>query len=333
MLLFTAKKLLPKPLKKKLTFHLSPFFARKRIRQWNGLPDIVLIENTNHCNAKCIMCPHVNMKREKGIMSSGLYNHIIDECVTFGIERIQVTGTGEPLLDQSIFDKIRYAKNAGIKEINIFSNGSLLDKQKQEELLTSGVDVIYISIDGFTKEVYEKIRIGLPFEKVKDNVLGLLHTRKSKALRPPYVVIAGLGLTDEILLTVKSDFYEEVKELSDRVTITELNNTHSWAGSIESQNCRPFAKRNQPCRRLWASLSVLWDGQVSLCCIDYEGKINLGNITKQSIKDLYNNPIFKKLRNHHVNKEFNKIPLCKDCEERPSWVNKRSERILDILKH
>ncbi|HHT9113504.1 MAG TPA: radical SAM/SPASM domain-containing protein [Candidatus Wunengus sp. YC65] len=306
-----------------------PFFVMKRIREWKGIPDVVLIENTNHCNAKCIMCPHSKMKRNKGTMSLELYKHIIDACIVLGIQRIQITGVGETLLDPLLFERIRYAKKAGIQEVNIFSNASLLTPQKQEMLLTSGVDLVFLSVDGFDPKSYEDIRRGLSFEDVKGNVLSLLRKKEAGGNKKPFIVIGGLRVKNNMSAYLKSDFYKEVSKLSDSVWIGEEENMHDWSGNVGEIRFSRAPWYNQPCRRLWNTLSILWDGKVSLCCIDYEGTVNLGNIEKQSILEIWNSREIKELRNCHLNANFEKIDLCKNCFERPSWIPKRIERILD----
>ena len=44
------------------------------------LPDIVQIESTNICNAKCVFCPRDEMHRDEGIMDMALFRKIADEC-------------------------------------------------------------------------------------------------------------------------------------------------------------------------------------------------------------------------------------------------------------
>ena len=43
------------------------------------LPDIVQIESTNLCNAKCVFCPRDEMHRRQGVMDFDLFTKIVDE--------------------------------------------------------------------------------------------------------------------------------------------------------------------------------------------------------------------------------------------------------------
>src|ERR687893_1402087 len=90
------------------------------------LPEIVQIESTNICNAKCVFCPRDEMHRKQGIMSFDLFKKVVDECVELGITHVRVHNYGEPFVDRKLVEKVRYAKERGIKEVGMISNGSLI---------------------------------------------------------------------------------------------------------------------------------------------------------------------------------------------------------------
>ena len=71
------------------------------------LPEIVQIESTNICNAKCVFCPRDEMERRQGIMDMALYKKIVDECAELGIEHVRMHNYGEPFVDRQLVDKVR----------------------------------------------------------------------------------------------------------------------------------------------------------------------------------------------------------------------------------
>src|ERR1700750_2483405 len=91
-----------------------------------ALPEIVQIESTNICNAKCVFCPRDDMHRKQGVMSLDLFRKIVDECAALGITHVRVHNYGEPFLDRHLTEKVRYAKSKGIREVGMISNGSLI---------------------------------------------------------------------------------------------------------------------------------------------------------------------------------------------------------------
>src|SRR5919199_4591880 len=59
------------------------------------LPEIVQIESTNICNAKCVFCPRDDMHRRQGVMSFDLFRKIVDECAELGISHVRMHNYGE----------------------------------------------------------------------------------------------------------------------------------------------------------------------------------------------------------------------------------------------
>src|SRR5215204_6798051 len=102
------------------------------------LPEIVQIESTNICNAKCVFCPRDEMHRRQGIMSLDLFRKIVDECVELGITHVRVHNYGEPFVDRKLVEKVRYAKQKGIKEVGMISNGSLITEQVAKGMIDAG---------------------------------------------------------------------------------------------------------------------------------------------------------------------------------------------------
>ena len=117
----------------------------------------VIVEVGNHCNLNCTTCINDKLTRKKGFMDIFLYKKIIDEIADNNVYcRVWLDFYGEPLLVKyKLYYMIDYAKKKGLKNININTNGTLINKEMAEMLLDSGIDLISIDVDGFAKEMYE----------------------------------------------------------------------------------------------------------------------------------------------------------------------------------
>src|SRR4051812_29175145 len=138
------------------------------------LPDIVQIESTNLCNAKCVFCPRDEMHRGQGVMDFDLFRKVVDECAALGISHVRVHNYGEPFLDKQLVEKVRYAKSKGIKEVGMISNGSLITEEVARGMVEAGLDAINISVDAAGKEVFEATRLNLDYDEVIGNVRNLV---------------------------------------------------------------------------------------------------------------------------------------------------------------
>ena len=60
------------------------------------------------------------------------------------------------------------------------------------------------------------------------------------------------------------------------------------------------------------SFAILWNGETTYCCSDYEGSLELGNVSKRSIEDVYFGDKASHIREMA---ERGKIvhPICQSC--------------------
>ena len=68
------------------------------------LPEIVQIESTNICNAKCVFCPRDDMERKQGVMDMALFRKVADECAALGITHVRMHNYGEAFVDRCIVE-------------------------------------------------------------------------------------------------------------------------------------------------------------------------------------------------------------------------------------
>jgi radical SAM protein with 4Fe4S-binding SPASM domain len=277
------------------------------------LPEIVQIESTNICNAKCVFCPRDDMHRKQGIMSFELFAKIVDECAQLGITHVRVHNYGEPFVDRKLVDKVRYAKAKGIREVGMISNGSLITEAVARGMVEAGLDAINISVDAAGREVFESTRIGLKYDKVIGNIERLVKIRAESGKRRPKLILSFVRQNNS---ADEQAFIEHWRKVADKIHITDL---HNWGGTLHQQS-----DVNYPCYRPWLTFTVLWDGRVSLCCADFDGQTVLGDLNTSSIQDIWNNEAYRQVRREHL--ESGGPDVCRSCDlprkDSPLWVTK-----------
>src|SRR5262245_57850993 len=132
------------------------------------LPIKLDVENVSRCNFACTMCVVASWPKGKRAddMSVAQFLDLLDE--QYGLLEIKLNGLGEALLaGEQFFSMIRAARSRRIW-VRVTTNGSLLHlRENYRKLIASGVNEIDISIDGADAATFEKIRVGLNFERVK----------------------------------------------------------------------------------------------------------------------------------------------------------------------
>ena len=277
------------------------------------VPEIVQIESTNMCNAKCVFCPRDEMHREEGIMSMALYRKVVDECAELGITHVRMHNYGEAFLDRDLVEKIRYAKAKGIKEVGLISNGSLITERVARGLVEAGLDAINISVDASGREVFESTRVGLNYDKVIANIERLVRIRAEAGKRRPKLILSFVRQNNS---ADEQAFIEHWRSIADKIHITDL---HNWAGTLNTTS-----DVNYPCYRPWLTFTVLCDGRVSLCCADFDGRTILGDLNTSSIRDVWNGDVYRDARRQHL--EHGGPEVCQACDlprkDSPVWISK-----------
>jgi MoaA/NifB/PqqE/SkfB family radical SAM enzyme len=277
------------------------------------LPEIVQIESTNICNAKCVFCPRDDMHRKQGVMDMALFRKIVDECATLGIEHVRMHNYGEPFVDRSLVEKVRYAKERGIPQVGMISNGSLITEAAARGMIEAGLDAINISVDASGREVFESTRLGLKYDKVIGNIERLVKIREELNRRRPKLILSFVRQNNSV---DEQAFIEHWRRIADKIHITDL---HNWAGTLNQES-----DVNYPCYRPWLTFTVLWDGRVSLCCADFDGRTVLGDLRTSTIGEIWNSDAYRGVRRQHL--ESGGPDICRSCDlpkkDSPLWVRK-----------
>lgn len=272
-------------------------------------PRQMIIETTAYCTQRCIHCAHKTLARRKGNMDMMLYKKIIDEIAIEapGIE-VWMTYYGEALiLKYKLYYMIRYAKDKGLTSVILNSNATLLDREVAEMLVESGLDRFIVSMDGFTKETYEKVRVGGIYEKVMENVLGFLDILRERNLdKPRFEMQFSILEENEHELEAFNDFW------TSKGAYVKNRPKASWAGRVSAPNLDPNRKR-VPCKWALNHGAILWDGSLVACGVDSEGLFNAGNVGEMSIKEIWNTT-HRDFREKHLQGQWDELPdVCRGC--------------------
>lgn len=274
-------------------------------------PDIVKLESTNRCNAQCIHCPQDKLKRPRGVMSYDLFVQIARQTRSLGVDKLQLSYFGEPLLDSRIIDKIRYAKELGFSHVRIYSNGSLLNRDMAGKIIVSGLDVLNISIDGLDTEQYETVRTPLSYDTIVNNIAMMMDLKQKCGASHPKVVINHVAQKETPAQT--ASFLRRWRARADEV---KIHTEHNWGGHIAD----PTSMRKRPCSVPWYQMIIHWNGKVGLCCQDALGTVTLGDITRETVGQAWKNAYRERIRTLHLEKNFAATGVCHTCDFVSNWL-------------
>ena len=292
---------------------------RQKWKEWpesftvGEFPLFLDIEVTSVCNLKCPFCAttYHSDEIEKGFISSKIVKKIIDEGADNGLYGVKFNYRGEPLLHPDIHKFVKYAKNKGLIDVYFNTNALRLTEDIAVKLIDSGLDRISISIEGYTKETYEKNRVGSDFETVLRNVQKLKELKDRLGVEYPLVRI------QTVLLPELIDYLAKYK-----------NFWLSWADEVAYLDYKEMKARKKgiaypwACPQLWQRMQVWWDGTLLPCNHDDEARLLQGNIHKMSIKEGWNSEFLNSVRQKHKEGLAHLLEACDGCYLRDSEIKK-----------
>jgi MoaA/NifB/PqqE/SkfB family radical SAM enzyme len=158
----------------------------------------VYIEPTVACNLDCITCFRNAWEQPIGRMSEETFASILTGLKELDpIPSVYFGGIGEPLFHPKTIDWIAEAKALGVK-VELITNGTILTEKKSQQLIDSGLDVLWVSIDGASPETYADVRMGAELPNIIKNVKRFTKMRPANHFPKPEIGIAFVAMKRNI---------------------------------------------------------------------------------------------------------------------------------------
>jgi radical SAM protein with 4Fe4S-binding SPASM domain len=276
-------------------------------------PYEIFIEISAFCNLRCPTCPQSGgLNRPKGNMDISLFAEVIDQAKSWA-SQASLFLAGEPLIYPNLHEALKLAHEAGLYT-RIHTNGLLLDKDRTDIILKGYLDELSISLDGPTREHYEKIRVGGDFEKCLSRVKGLIEEKRRRGLNKPKLIVQSICLKGEI----EKEIEEGNKKLLNGLAYDEIKviPAHSFAGFYKDyiRNIEKDAQLYNSCGMLYNRITVLWDGKTPACCNDFEARYITGDVHEKTLQEIWNDEPYRWLRRSLRDGNYEDIELCRDCD-------------------
>ncbi len=292
-------------------------------------PPILVVEASNRCTLQCPICDTVNaMKRTKGLMSREVFSRLLAQTKGF-VKKMQFSFAGEPLMNPQLAEMIALATREGIL-CKVDTNGMLLEKYA-EGLVDAGLDRLNVALNGIDQAMLTTYRKNADFDKIVHGVKKTIAYRDKKGKKFPKVHMQYL------VTKYNEDSLKEAKTLARAIGFDaiEFKSLSVCLGDWISEEARqkladeflPRDKRflryekkhntwvfkkalNRFCADIFSSAVVLWNGDVILCCMDFEGRCVLGNIVQQDFLTLWRGARARQYRKSILART---LPLCGRC--------------------
>lgn len=249
------------------------------------------LETSSLCNFNCNMCPR---PKENGQMPIEDIKRIIKEFADQGGETIKPFWRGEPTLDERMPEILKYAKKCGLKTMLNSNCSFALGNMAQ---ILEHTDWISLSIDS-QHDNYSQIIF----------LAGLLNFRENinKSL---YIEVQSCEYVKEIAMILNP---YDIKYKVDEPTKRSAGDINSEVMTGERKYC------GFPDWRL----VVAYNGDCTMCCVDWKLENRVGNIYDNPLKDIFHGESSAyNLREDLKDNNFAYMSnICKQCPSRSAYV-------------
>ena len=288
----------------------------------------IYIEITNVCNLSCDFCPKTTRTPE--ITTKEKFLHIIKSIKPY-TKHIYLHLLGEPTMHPELKDYLQISEEHGLK-VNLTTNGTLIHKVKDVLLNAPALRQVNISLHSFEGNESE-----MSMEVYLDGIINFINEATSKSK-----VICSLRLwnmdsnelkgknkcNQDIMNTLEEKLgidFNIAEALKERSGIKLRSNVYlNMAQKFEWPDKERVCNEEETfCYGLRDQVGILVDGTVVPCCLDSEGHIALGNIFKESFKDIIASERRQKIYHGFSNRQAVEA-LCQSCSyaKRYNKVNK-----------
>jgi hypothetical protein len=219
-------------------------------------------------------------------------------------------------LDRGLADKVRIAKDMGFRGVGFASNCTELDEKTSHALLEAGLDTLICSIDGFTKQTHEAIRVRTNFDEVVKNVENFIRLRNEGRCHTRVMIRFIRQELNKQEWPSYLDYWSARIDRSKNDDVVKFD-VHNWGDKIEAYGDQDIHKEMSiegfVCSDVFERMFIFSNGSVALCCADDNVFYDHGNVLKADPIDIYNNEIFTRYRRTMLEGKILELKHCEGC--------------------
>jgi sulfatase maturation enzyme AslB (radical SAM superfamily) len=290
-------------------------------------PRSVKIELTGRCNFACSFCARSMVLRDQKDMERPLFERLLREMREAGVEEIGLFYLGESFLCDWLEEAVAFAKkDCGFPYVFLTSNGSLSGPDRLAGCFRAGLDSLKFSFNYANEDQFTAIAKVKPklFRRMVENIRGARAVRDAVQAETGHKcgLYASYIEYDGEQGRRMAEALEQIRDCVDQIYALPLYNQASLVTDTEvKQGWKPTAGNRGraaalrdplPCWAVFTEGHVTWDGKLSACCFDHDGRFHMGDLVTTPFMQAWNSTVFQELRAAHLRRDVT-ATACETC--------------------
>jgi len=285
-------------------------------------PRSVKIELTARCNYACSFCARSMRLRDQKDMDRALFSRLALEMREAGVEELGLFYLGESFLIPWLPEAIAYAKGVGYPYVFLTTNGSLATPQRVQQCMDAGLDSLKFSFNYADAEQFADItRVKASYFDAMKRHIKEAHRIRAEGgyktgLYASYIEYDGeQGARMNEAIAEIAPYVDEVYALplyNQADLVTGAEKQAGWMPTAGNRGRAAALREPLPCWSIFTEGHVTWDGKLSACCFDHDGRFHMGDLTRQSFMDAWHSATFNALRAAHLRRDVTGT-VCEKC--------------------
>lgn len=274
---------------------------------------LVQIQTTSNCSGRCLVCPYEHSWHCKhpGYMSDSSFLHVLDELKSFlgdYKQKICLYLMNDPFMDKQIVERIetvfQYFPNC---HVELSTNGIPLNPDISEKIVNvitkydkKNLSEMWLSIFGHNKRTWEFLTRKKKYEQAISNIINYIKINNGR-IKTLINSASGASIDGSVHFYSKEQWLKFVNSLFVTYKLPSKNIEaryflfHNRAGNVRigSWNGDEFYREIDKfhpfdCWRYRKGLHILYNADITCCCMDYMRECIWGNLKDQTLREIWN---------------------------------------------
>ena len=284
------------------------------------VPRSVKIELSARCDFQCFFCAAALRLRDKADIDPAFFRRVLREMRELGVEEIGLFYLGESFLCSWLPEAVRYAKReCGYPYVFLTTNGRMATPERVRACMEAGLDSLKFSFNFADAEQFMQVTNvrKLDFHKVEENLKAARRVRDEGGYSCG-LYASSIRYDDEQLARMQAAVERILPWVDEHYWLPlygQAGLTSGARGTVPSagnQGRIGALRKPLPCWSLFTEGHITWDGRLSACCFDHDGRFNMGDLNAQSFEEAWHSAAFQGLRAANLAEDV-RGTVCEKC--------------------